>query len=291
MISLILTASLSALGLVSADCTRDFLRNATAKYIAAQTAGQTSTLSALTAPNVSYTENNKPLSLSSNASTLSHPIRIDFTRSAHDTVRCATFTEIIAATNPHPYVIHTRMVFSTSKATQIESVVTDAGDWLFNATGTLSLNAAEKWDPIPEGKRDSRAVIQAAGDAYFDRFGNVSVAVPWGPPCYRLEGGLPARGTLRGDECEMVWPSTIHVPYRRYVVDETLGVVDIFVGFPGLDRTRGNEAMPDSHAFRVERGKIRYLHTASACVTEGCGLNGTAFGRRWRGNLRRARLS
>ncbi|KAK3390032.1 hypothetical protein B0H63DRAFT_428588 [Podospora didyma] len=267
---------------VSADCSRDFLKSASAAYVAAQKAGSVSSLAALTAssPNFIFLENNKLASLKS--STLAKPIKIDFSRSAHDTVECATFTEIIAATDPHPYVIHTRMVFdSTSlQATLIESVVTDEGDWLFNATGTLALNSAETWDPIPKEKQDSRAVVKAAGDAYFDRFGNVSVSVPWGPPCVRVEGGLPARGDLKGDDCVMVWPSTIYVPYRRYVVDEELGVVDLFVGFPGLDRTQGQEPMPDSHFFRVEGGKIKYLHTASACVKGGCGLNGTTFGRR-----------
>ncbi|KAB5585157.1 hypothetical protein GE09DRAFT_1276758 [Coniochaeta sp. 2T2.1] len=285
MLSLVL-ASLAAT--VAADCSRDFLTKATGQYIAAQRAGQSSAISALATTNVTYTENNKPLSIS--ASTLSQPIKIDFTRSAHDTVQCATFTEIIAASNPHPYVIHTRMVFANEKATLIESVVTDNGDWLFNATGTLELNKPESWDPIPKERQDSRATIQAAGDAYFDRFGNVSVTVPWGPPCVRVEGGLPARGTLNGTDCEMVWPSTIHVPYRRYVVDETLGFVDIFVGFPRLDRTQGNDPMPDSHAFRVEGGKIKYLHTASACISEGCGLNGTTFGKRWQRNLRKRLL-
>ncbi|KAJ9156606.1 hypothetical protein NKR23_g1192 [Pleurostoma richardsiae] len=264
----------------AADCTRAFLKNATDAYVAAQTAGQATSISALAASNVTYTENNKPVDIK--AGTLSRPIKIDFTRSTHDTVRCATFTEIIAATDPHPYVIHTRMVFTggdSGKASLIESVVTDAGDWLFNATGTLDLNAGEDWAPIPAGKRESRAAIQAVGDAYFDRFtGNTSVVVPWGPPCYRLEGGLPARGTLQGDDCVQAWPSGIYVPYRRYVVDEELGAVDIFVGFPGLDRTQGDAPMPDSHFFRVEGGKIRYLHTASACIEAGCGLNGT-FGK------------
>ena len=256
----------------SAHCDKAFLRNATAKYISAQTGGRASSGISL-ASNFTYIENAKVTDIRN--STLSQPISIDFTRSAHDIEQCATFTEIIAATNPHPYVIHTRMVFENHKATRIESVVTDSGDWLFNATGTLELNAPEKWNPIPVKKRDSRAVIQAAGDAYFDRFSNVSVTIPWGAPCYRLEGGLPAKGEMKGDDCEMVWPSTIYVPYRRYVIDEEFGVVDIFVGFPGLDRTQGQDPMPDSHAFRVEGGKIKYLHTVSACVVAGCGLNGT----------------
>jgi hypothetical protein len=286
MWSTIIIACLTAT--VVADCSREFLTKATDQYVAAQTAGQSSTVSAFSTSNVTYTENNKPLNIKT--STLSRPIKIDFSRSAHDTVQCATFTEIIAASNPHPYVIHTRMVFINEKAALIESIVTDNGDWLFNATGTLELNAPEHWDPIPKEKQDSRATIQAVGDAYFDRFGNVSVTVPWGPPCYRLEGGLPARGTLNGSDCEMVWPSTIHIPYRRYVVDETLGLVDIFVGFPGLDRTQGNDPMPDSHVFRVENGKIKYLHTASACVSPGCGLNGTTLGRRWQQKNERERL-
>jgi hypothetical protein len=35
--------------------------------------------------------------------------------------------------------------------------------------------------------------------------------------------------------------------------------------------------MPDSHVFRVEGGKIRYIHTVSSCVEAGCGLNGTGI--------------
>lgn len=149
---------------------------------------------------------------------------------------------------------------------------------MFNATGTYELNKVEDWSPIPVEKRDSRETIQAVGDSYFDRFGNVSVTVPWGPPCVRVEGGLAAKGTLNDKgECIQEWPSTIYVPYRRYVVDEEYGVVSLFVGFPGLDRTQGEDPMPDSHLFRVEGGRIRYLHTASSCVVAGCGLNSTAF--------------
>lgn len=287
----LLPALLSALALLtrsaSSACTRPFLVNVTNAYVAAQKAGQPSLFAAYTteSPNFIYLENNRLRSLGAGA--LSRPLQVDFARSIHDTAQCAAFTELIAASDPAPHVIHTRVVLdeSTGRATLMESVVTDAGDWLFNATGTLELNAPEEWGPIPEGAREPRAAVQALGDAYFDRFGNVSVAVPWAAPCYRLEGGLPARGEMQGDECVMVWPSTIIVPYRRYVVDEELGAVDMFIGFPGLDRTQGQLPMPDSHLFRVEGGKIKYCHTASACVTDGCGLNGTTFGRRGLGRL------
>ncbi len=59
----------------------------------------------------------------------------------------------------------------------MESVVTTQGGWLFNATGTLELDKGEKWEVVPEGERMSRAGVQALGDAYFGRFGNVSVVV------------------------------------------------------------------------------------------------------------------
>ncbi|KAG7288280.1 hypothetical protein NEMBOFW57_007811 [Staphylotrichum longicolle] len=286
---LTLTLSTTLTAAASSPCPRPFLQSATAAYLAAQTAGQPSLFTTPFTPptssstaNLIYLENNALASLRTGV--LATPLKVDFSRSIHDPDQCAAFTEIIAASDPRqPHVIHTRMVFdaASQRATLIESVVTTTGDWLFNATGTLNLNAGEAWAPIPEGpQRASRAEVQALGDAYFDRFGNVSVVVPWGAPCYRLEGGLPARGEMKGEECVMVWPSTIVVPYRRYVVDVEMGAVDMFIGFPGLDRTQGQAPMPDSHLFRVEGGKIKYCHTASACVVDGCGLNGTTFGRR-----------
>jgi len=160
----------------------------------------------------------------------------------------------------------------------MESLVTKPGDWLFNATGYLYWDNKEDWSPIPESKRDSRAVIQAAGDAYFNRFADTSVVVPFGTPCARLEGGgYTGARNLTGNSCDLGLPGNLTVQRRRYVVDEVMGVVDLFLGFPGLDATQGNKAAPDSHLFRVEGGKIRYIHTLSSCVVAGCGYNGTGI--------------
>jgi hypothetical protein len=257
---------------VSAACTREFLTNATNEYVTAQSVG-TSGLSTL-ASNVTYTENEKPLAISKGV--LAQPLKIDQNLSIHDTTLCRTFTQLIVTDPKHPYVIGTRMVFTDNKATTIESIVTDAGDWAFNATGYLHWNSLETWSPIPANKQDSRAVIQAAGDAYFNRFANVNFSVPWGTPCARLEGGAYTDPTLSGNNtCDLGVPSDITVTNRRYVIDEVMGAVDIFLGFPGLDRSVGQQPMPDSHLFRVESGKIRYIHTVSSCVNYGCGLNGT----------------
>ncbi|KAI1751606.1 hypothetical protein F4782DRAFT_504576 [Xylaria castorea] len=261
---------------VSAACTREFLKNATDQYLTAQTKGSSSDLAAIAVSNLTYTENEVKMSL--DRSVLTEPIKMDYNRSIFDTVQCATFTEIIAAANIHQYVIGTRMEFNAdNEVSKIESIVTDRGDWAFNATGYRYWNSLENWDPIPADKQDSREVIQAAGDAYFDRFKNESVVVPFGVPCSRLEGGAStAPLNMTGDSCTAAGlPSTLVVTNRRYVVDQVLGVVDIFLGFPGLDRSQGTDTtMPDSHLFRVESGKIRYIHTVSSCVQAGCGMNG-----------------
>ncbi|KAI1771248.1 hypothetical protein F4818DRAFT_445583 [Hypoxylon cercidicola] len=260
----------------SAHCTRELLIEATDKYVAAQTSGAFGDIVELAASNVTYTENEVPKAISEGV--LTESIKIDHNRSIFDTVQCATFTEIIAATNPHQYVIGTRMLFNSEhKISLMESIVTDDGDWAFNATGYLYWNSLENWDPIPEDKRDTYEVIQVSGNAYFERFQNESVVVPFGVPCSRLEGGAStAPLNMTGDSCTLAGlPSTLVVTNRRFVVDEVMGVVDIYLGFPGLDRSQGQTPMPDSHMFRIEEGKIRYIHTVSSCVEAGCGFNGT----------------
>ncbi|KAI0882380.1 uncharacterized protein GGS22DRAFT_191548 [Annulohypoxylon maeteangense] len=256
----------------SAECTREFLIGSTDKYVEAQASGSASEMVALAASNVTYTENQVPKAIPEGV--LAESVKIDHNRSIHDTVNCATFTEIIAATNPHQYVIGTRILFDgDNKISLMESIVTDAGDWAFNATGwyvskinedvdttstsgnirqntdmpDLYWDSLENWDPIPEEKRDSREVIQSAGNSYFERFKNESVVVPFGIPCSRLEGGAStAPLNMTGDSCTLAGlPSTLVVTDRRFVVDEILGVVDIFLGFPGLDRSQGQEPMPD----------------------------------------------
>jgi hypothetical protein len=53
---------------------------------------------------------------------------------------------------------------------------------------------------------------------------------------------------------------------RRYVVDEEIGAV------VGIMRFDLEEEMPDSHLFRLEGGKIRYIHTLTVCLIPNCGF-------------------
>ncbi|KAI1390508.1 uncharacterized protein F4822DRAFT_152850 [Hypoxylon trugodes] len=248
-----LRLTLSALGLLAvqaaAQCTRESLIAATDSLLAAQTEGKPDGISPL-AESVTYLEAFKTADIKTGI--LSHPLKIDFNRSLHDTVQCATYTEIVVTDKTHPYVIGTQLRFADGKIANISSLVTDQGDWLFNATGTYYWASREKWDPIPEDQRDSREVIQAAADAYADLFNDKTVQVPWGTPCARLEGGSYTGTGSATDSCNVGVPSGVKLSNRRYVIDETLGAVDVFIDFA---------TVPDSHEFRVEKGKLRYVHT------------------------------
>jgi len=290
MLPTILLSSLLA-ATVSGKCDYTFLSDSAGAYLNAQTKGLPSELRTRAA-NFTYTEQFKPKAL--NSSILSTPLNITSSRSFHDTELCTSFTQVIVTDPKHPYVIGTRVEADGLYITKMETLVTDEGDWLFNATGYAYWDDQEDWSPIPESQRDSRDVIKAAGDAYFDRFADVNVSVPWGIPCSRLEGGaFTGTGNLSANTCNLGVPSSIHVVDRRYdvsvwesqtnanclgryVIDEEYGVVNIYLGFPGLNGA-SSEPAPDSHTFRVVNGRIRYIHTISTCEgNPGCGLNGTA---------------
>ncbi|KAF2846732.1 hypothetical protein T440DRAFT_222548 [Plenodomus tracheiphilus IPT5] len=262
---------------ITFNCTRTYLSETMARYVDLIATGQHDRFENL-AYNMIYLENNKTASILQGPS--AYGLTIAANRSILDTTQCKTFTELIVTDPKHPYVIHTQMSLDDEgNVNLIDSLITDNGDWAFNATGYYYWNSRENWDPIPEPQRLSRETIKAAGDAYADRFNNVTVQVPFGTPCARLEGGAyTGRGNLTANSC-IIGGLPEHVPMvnRRYVVDEVMGVVDIFLGFTGLDRTRNTEGAPDSHLFRVEGEKIRYIHTVSACFVDGCGMNGTGI--------------
>jgi hypothetical protein len=259
-----------------AACERTFLADWTALYLNAQTIGNASLLTEHMLQNSTYTEQFALANISALTSIINKPLNITSSRVFLDSYLCTAFTEIIVTDKNHPYVIGVRVEGNGKFVSHIETLVSDEGDWAFNATGTAYWNSKESWDPIPDADQDTRAVIQAAGDAYFDRFGNVNVTVPFGTPCARLEGGAYTDpGMTDASTCALGLPSNIHVLDRRYVVDPVMGTVNIYVRFPGLDRA-SREPAPDSHTFRVEKGKIRYIHTISTCEGHpGCGLNGT----------------
>lgn len=263
-------AAVAAASNASAACNRAMLQKLTATYVKAQTDGKASLLPL--AKDGAYSENDEAMAIGKGV--LAGPLKVDFTRSFHDTTQCATFTEVIAATNPHPYVIHTRMeVTKDGKVAKMESVVTDEGDWMFGAPEHLAVTRVEAWGEIPTDKRDRRAVIQAAADAYLDNWGAPDLPVPHGTPCYRLEGRInTSTKNPTGNTCDMgAFPQKLKVGHRRYVIDETIGAVSIFHNFPWLDAgIPVDPGTPASQMFRIEGGKNRYIHEVTVCTTPKC---------------------
>jgi hypothetical protein len=263
--------SLSALGPLlasaqtAADCTREFLETSAGSLVAAQAAGDPSLLTPVSEALV-YHENFAAASFDSGI--LATAIKIDHSRHSLDTTQCATYTELISATGTTPYVLGVQMWFTDGAVSKIDTLITTTGDWLFNATGTLNWASKEDWGTIPEEERDSREVIQAAGDAYCDIFSDKSVVVPWGYPCSRLEGGIYTGNGGPDDKCDVGIPNGVALMDRRYVIDETVGAVSIFLSFSGI---------PDSHEFRVEKGKLRFVHTLTVMSARD---NGESNGKR-----------
>ena len=261
--SVILAALAGLATHVSCACTRQMLQDATAGYIAALAAGQT-TFSALGADKVEYSENGKDIDLTKGI--LSQKIRIDFNRSLYDTTECASYTEIVSTDSKHPYVIGSRLAFGAdSKVSRIDQNVCDDGDWIFNAAGTLAGNKKENWDPIPEAKRDKREVIKAAGDAYIDSWGDSSVKPAFATGCYCLEGGTQRQG------CALNFGQAMKITNRRYTIDEELGAVDIFHNFPFLDKALPRDpGTVTNNLVKVEGGKIRLIHENTVCTKKSC---------------------
>lgn len=255
-----------------AECTRAMLQDLADTYVEAQSTGDATVLPL--AAGSYYGENDVAMDIADGV--LREALTVDFTRSFHDTTQCATFTELVAATHAHPYVIHTRMeATEEGEVTTMESVVTDEGDWVFGAEPYLNFTLNENWGEIPEDQRDTREIIQAAADAYINNWGNPELPVPHGTPCARLEGRMyTGSRDPEGQMCTMgAFPQPINTSNRRYVIDETIGAVSIFHHFSWLDAglPADHPGTPASQMFRVEAGKNRYIHESTVCTTPACG--------------------
>jgi hypothetical protein len=251
-----------AVSRAQARCTRADLQTAVDGYLAAQATGGTSGLK-LASP-VKYLEQMEEAAIEKGI--LQMPLTIDFHRSLLDVDACETFTEAIVTDSRHAYVLGIRLKVAGSRLSEIEAIVTDKDDWLFNADNYLKYSRAEDWSAISREARDTREALIAAANAYEDRFSNGGIAVPFGMPCNRLEGGVRSGKGTAEDSCNAGFPTDMPITQRRFVVDREIGAV------VALSRFSINK-LPDSHLFRVEKGKIRFVHTLTVCTIPGCGFN------------------
>ena len=111
-----------------AACTRADLQSAVDSYLAAQRTGKADALPLAAA--AKYIENTETSSFDKGI--LKNALKIDFSRSLLDTTICETFTEVIVTDKSHPYVLGVRTKVTNRKIAELETLVTDADDWLFN---------------------------------------------------------------------------------------------------------------------------------------------------------------
>ena len=252
-------------------CSRADLQDAAESYVAAQAAGDPFKMHMGL-----WVVYNQQMELGTmSTGVLSTPLKIAFHRNLLDTAACKTFSEIVVTDPANPYVIGGVVsvggLGGPDEVSTIDVVETDkVNGWLFSPASTMKYSQAENWSEIAPADRDSRDTIVAAANAYLDLFNDKSAKPPWGSPCERLEGGLytgkGAPGTSAADDsCNVGVPSGVKIVDRSYVVDEALGAVSVLSHF-------GANASPDFHTFRVEHGKIRYIHTITACKVSNCGL-------------------
>ena len=243
------------------DCTRPMLQAAVESYLAAQTSGNISRMS-LDAK-AKFQENMIPTTREKGLWNTALPIA--HTISIYDVPRCKTFTEVIVTEGGHPYVLGTRLAVKNGRITEIDSLVSDQDDWLFNAPDYLKYSKAEDWPLLEPDNRVSRQELIDAGNQYFDFvFLDKGIRPPWGTPCARLEGGAYTNPKNEPrDTCQIPAPlGEMFVVNRTYVVDEEMGTVNVFCRFGD-----SKEGMPESHLFRLVNGKYRWIHTISVNLT------------------------
>ncbi len=243
------------------ECTRSMLIKAAEGYIAAQEAGDLSKMSLAT--DVKFKENMS--AAAKNNVLLNTALPIAHHLSIYDSGRCKTFTEVIVTEGGHPYVIGTRLTVDKGKVTEVDSLITDKGDWLFDADVYLKYSKAEKWPLLSLDDRISRQDLIDAGNQYFDFvFLDKGIRPPWGTPCARLEGGIYTNPDNENkDTCQISGPlGEMYVNDRTFVVDEEMGAVNVFCRFGNLE-----DGMPDSHMFRLVKGEYRNIHTLSVNLT------------------------
>ncbi len=270
-------AAVAATTAHAAACPRDALLDVAAQYRTALEMGWAGALESL-AYNFSNVENGKPVEITAGI-LFSGLTRIDHNRTTADEAACVAFAEIVATDYRRTtrYVLGTQLRLDPADLSLVglDAVVSTNGSLLFNATQTLLYLEREDWGPLPAAeKTSSREALQAIADAYLDQLGaNANTTAPtngtagsspspsavlWDGPCEQLDG---SRYGACNRESPATSPAAVPMVERRYVIDETLGSVSVIGIRPALGRAA------DSHEFRIEGGKLRYVHSIVALNT------------------------
>ncbi|MEP7351625.1 MAG: hypothetical protein ABI824_00195 [Acidobacteriota bacterium] len=256
-------------------CSRAGLSATAELYVAAQMQGDTRRLPAKFVPGMGREVSGLPvavrLGVSENFGTggglWGKPLKIDQHRNILDATICEAFTEGLVTDKVDPYAFGTRLHIATEVPGETSDVPRDVVgeieivwaskdkrdlDRSFDVDSYLRNSSTEDWSDIPAATRDTRDRLQSVANTYLDALlkGQADVE-PWGLPC--------ARPAANGS-CQVSVPSgTVNIENRHYVIDETIGAIAVFCTL-GVDPTSGRIRTPDLHVFRVENGKVRYVH-------------------------------
>lgn len=241
-------------------CTLDELKAATDAYVKAQSAGNISAMPISSGAH--FLENMKTVDRKDGL--WNTPLTIAHAKSLHDDKRCKTFTELIVTKGGHPYVIGTRLYMHNGMIIRVDSLITDKGDWLFNANAYLKYAKQDVWTDLHKFQRTPAAEMMRGANAYLDAFSDKFTDIPWGMPCARLEGGFYTNHAgSPNPSCAVGIPSgVIYIVDRDFLVDEEMGVINVFCRFEGIG------GMLDSHSFRFIDGRIRNIHTLTINLSD-----------------------
>ena len=248
-------------GASGGECTRESMMAIVDKYIEAQKAGDPSLMPL--AADAKILENTEEVSLEE--SFLTNALKIDLHRSIYDVDSCRSFTEIIVATTEPTTVMGTRLRIVDDKITEVDAIITNDGEWLYDAEKYLEYSQQEEdeWYILPEEERPTREFLIDAGNQYFDMFKGDFDDLPWGGPCYRIEGGaVTYQGNPQADYCKIdasgLSSTNVNITGRDFIVDVEMGTVNVYCKLCTLD----------SHVFRLVDGHYRFVHT----LTVGCNM-------------------
>lgn len=238
----------------TAGCTRASLQAAAESYVAAQEAGDVSKMSLLT-PLIRITQNMKEVT--KEQAFVNKAMPIAFHRNFLDADTCQTYSEVVVTEGERPCVLGVRLKVEGGKIGEIDVLITNKGDWLFDARGYLWYSKAEDWALLSKESRPTRQALIDAANAYLDIFYDKTSKVPWGAPCARLEGGSYTNAKNEAkDTCKEGVPERkIMLGSRTYVIDVAAGAISVFCRFGSVS------GPPDSHLLRLINGKLRYVHT------------------------------
>ena len=245
-------------GFAQISCSREGLQRAVDLYIAAQTKGDTSGLPL--AMGLGYMENVAPADI--NKGLIKTPMKIDHQRSLLDTATCQTFTEVIVTDKETAVRPRHAPARQPRQDRRDRNPLDDDGllalqrrrlpeVFVHREVGRHSRRQARHARHAGRGRQRLPRCVSRRED------GPGAVGLPLQP--HRRRRMHTGRGAA-DDSCDVGVPSGVNIANRRFVVDETIGAVVAFCTF-GAGSAAGGSGAPDTHLFRVENGKLRYVHT------------------------------